>query len=169
MLYEADSLDVLTSEAYLTRLNNPTPWSSETMPHFRNMTRALCRVTESFGLGTGGKMAFVPLSPDPSKVGQLRNWIAETLAPLSEQQGMLGAHLLEGDGTASRTQTREKELRGDADGVADWLLLLEGYGFLGSVFERGPFERDALLEKGAATVGRFVSYSLSALLMESEI
>ena len=44
ILYEATSLDVLTSEAYLACLNHPTAWSSQTMPHFRNVTRTLCQV-----------------------------------------------------------------------------------------------------------------------------
>ncbi len=169
VLYEADSLDVLTSDAYLERLNNPTPWSLETMPHFQNMIRTLCRVTVSTGQGLGGKMAYVSLSPDPSRAGDLRKWIAENLATLVEQPGALGAHLLEGDDAASRVESREKELRGNADAVADWLMVIEGYSPLGSVFDQGALGQDALLEMGAASVGNVGNYSLGALLAESEI
>lgn len=168
VFYEAESLEALISDDYFERLNNPTSWSSELMPHFRNMTRTLCRITVTVGKGTGGKMSYVPLSPKPGQAKSLRNWIAKTIAPLGGQQGILGAHLLEGDDEASRIQTREKELRG-GDEVADWLLLLEGYDFPDSIFEKGPLQQCALLENGASMVGEITNYTLGAILMEAEI
>ncbi len=167
VLYEADSLDVLTSDAYLERLNHPTPWSSEIMPHFRNMVRTLCRVTVSRGRGVGGRMAVVPLSPEPARAEELRGRIAGDLATLVGQPGVLAAHVLEADGAASRIETREKELRGRSDSVADWLLVVEGYEPPGPVLAEGPLGRDALLDDGAASVGEVASYSLAVLLDES--
>src|SRR5262249_5515994 len=38
---------------YLTRLNDPTPWTTRMMPYYRGMTRGLCTVLGSFGLGLG--------------------------------------------------------------------------------------------------------------------
>ena len=43
ILYEVQDEGVLTSTPYLERLNNPTPWSRQMMPHHRNMVRGLCR------------------------------------------------------------------------------------------------------------------------------
>ena len=40
--YEVESPDVLSSRAYVERLENPTPWTSESMKYFRNMVRTVC-------------------------------------------------------------------------------------------------------------------------------
>ena len=50
-LYEVDGFDVLTSEAYLARLNDPTAWTRRIVPHMHNNSRTLCRVAASFGAG----------------------------------------------------------------------------------------------------------------------
>src|SRR5256886_12079346 len=39
VMYEVDQLATLQSEAYLERLNNPSPWTSKMMPNYRSMTR----------------------------------------------------------------------------------------------------------------------------------
>ena len=56
ILYEADSPEVLTGQDYLNRLNAPTPWTREVVASFRNVTRAICRVVYSAGIGQGGTM-----------------------------------------------------------------------------------------------------------------
>lgn len=43
VLYEVDELGVLASDAYLQRLNHPSPWTSKMRPHYRGMRRGLCR------------------------------------------------------------------------------------------------------------------------------
>lgn len=40
--YEVDSPAVLNSPAYLQRLENPTPWTSQAMQSFRGMVRTVC-------------------------------------------------------------------------------------------------------------------------------
>ena len=47
--YEVDSPAVLTSPAYLQRLENPTSWTQKTMTYFRNMVRTVCDVRRSAG------------------------------------------------------------------------------------------------------------------------
>jgi len=49
VVYEVSDVDVLSSAAYLERLNNPTPWTRKMMPHYRGMTRGLCSVMKSAG------------------------------------------------------------------------------------------------------------------------
>src|SRR3954466_1913838 len=53
VLYEVESLATLSSDAYLQRLNNPSPWTAKMMKHYRGMTRGFCSVSGSFGVGTG--------------------------------------------------------------------------------------------------------------------
>jgi hypothetical protein len=139
------------------------------MPHFRNMTRTLCRVAVSAGHGIGGFMSYVPLSPVPAKAHALRRSIAEAASPLVERPGTLAVHLLAGDDEASRIQTKEKDLRGSSDSVADWLLLVEGYSAQAPALATGPLGGEELLGMGAASVGAVSSYRLGALLAKDDV
>src|SRR5262245_30914614 len=47
--YEVDSPAVLTSPAYLQRLENPTPWTQKSMTYFRGMVRTVFDLDVSFG------------------------------------------------------------------------------------------------------------------------
>jgi hypothetical protein len=47
--YEVDSPAVLTSPAYVKRLENPTAWTRESMKHFRNMVRTVCDLRAAAG------------------------------------------------------------------------------------------------------------------------
>ncbi|NJO34593.1 MAG: hypothetical protein HC869_17135 [Rhodospirillales bacterium] len=47
--YEVDSPAVLTSPAYLRRLETPTPWTQKTMTYFRGMVRTVCDLRQSAG------------------------------------------------------------------------------------------------------------------------
>src|SRR4051812_16555055 len=44
VIYEVADLGVLTSAAYLQRLNSPTPWTAKMMKSYRGMARGFCRV-----------------------------------------------------------------------------------------------------------------------------
>src|SRR5258706_12951787 len=63
VIYEVEQLATLASDAYLERLNNPSPWTSKMMPHYRGMTRGFCSVAGSFGLGMGHAGLFIRVKP----------------------------------------------------------------------------------------------------------
>lgn len=115
VLYEAESLGVISSGPYLARLNDPTPWSRKMMPHHRNMVRGLCRVEASSGTALGLALLTV------------RSWSATTLdlAALSSRRGIVAAHLLRAIGEAP-PQTAEQKLRG-GDASPDVVALVTGY------------------------------------------
>jgi hypothetical protein len=50
--YEVATPDVLRSDAYLSRLNAPSPWTQKVVAQFRDVSRTLCRVGASAGMGT---------------------------------------------------------------------------------------------------------------------
>lgn len=58
-LYELTEPEVLTSEAYRERLDNPTPWTRRVMPGFRRMNRTLMSRTQDIGRGMGTLMDLV--------------------------------------------------------------------------------------------------------------
>ena len=127
VLYEVTNLGTITGEAYLERLNNPTPWSRKMMPHHRNMVRSLCRVRASFGGGLGQAVATIRFSlPPRGGLSVTRRLAAEVLPGLAARRGLSGACLLQSQPAASTPQTTEQKIRG-GDANADWVLLVCGY------------------------------------------
>jgi hypothetical protein len=122
VFYEAAKLATITRGHYVTRLNNPTPWSRKLMPHHRNMVRSLCLVRASFGAGIAHAMATIRFSPSRKPSASL----ARALRRISEKKGLSGAHLLESQPMAGMRQTTEQKIRG-GDAAADWVLLVCGY------------------------------------------
>jgi|SRR5581483_9140426 len=47
--YEVETPGILSSPAYVERLNSPTPWTREAMKSFRNMVRTVCDLTAAAG------------------------------------------------------------------------------------------------------------------------
>jgi len=124
VMYELQSYKTLTSPAYLTRLNHPTPWSVKMMPHHRNMVRSQCRVLDSFGGGLAGFMLTLRLSPQPGRDDALHALLRHGLRALVAQPGFTGGHLLQTQ-TPQAAATTEQKIRG-GDGVADWIVLVSG-------------------------------------------
>ena len=125
VIYEVEQLATLTSSAYLERLNNPSPWTSKMMPHYRGMTRGFCSVAGSFGLGMGHAGLLIRFKPATETASALRNWLLQDLLPpLPSRPGIGSVHLFEGALTPG--MTNEQRLRG-ADAGVDWALLVTGY------------------------------------------
>ena len=126
-LYEADSPQVLSGQDYLNRLNAPTPWTREVVVSFRNVTRAICRVLYSAGVGQGGTILTLRFDvPDSEAVAVSTLLRQQTLPPLVDSAGVVGLHLCRADDGGSRIETVEKKLRDQQTDVARWILLIEG-------------------------------------------
>jgi len=126
-LYEVETVHVLTGQDYLTRLNNPTPWTLRTVPHIRNVSRSLCRVGASFGCGQGGEILTIRLEASAGLEEKLRRYLTrEALPAVADRPGILGAHFGIADRSESEIDTEEKRARGSATRVPGWVILLEG-------------------------------------------
>lgn len=129
LLYEVEDLGVLTSAAYMERLNNPTDWTRETVPTVLEMSRNLCRVRASYGLGVGGFALTIRLEVSPDIREGFVQWVsAECLPGLVIRRGVVAAHVLEIDPEASGLKTAEKKLRAGDAPLADVAIIVEGYG-----------------------------------------
>ena len=154
ILYEVADAAVLTSAAYLERLNNPTPWSRKMMPRHMRMMRGLCRVVRSTGSSLGPGMLTIRLSPREGSEGRLEAWVA---AELPNQSGR--AHLLRSIAAPAIGQTTEQKIRG-GDSAPDWILLVNGEGAL----RADSLGEDRLVAQGAAPHPVFASYVLASQL-----
>jgi hypothetical protein len=126
-LYETADPEVMTSAAYLARLNAPTPWTKKATQGFRNTSRALTRVRASFGPGAGGILATVRLAVRPGKADAIVRAMADTLLPAAAAMAQIsGAHFCATDSAASAEKTAESRGRPDIRAAPDWIVLVEG-------------------------------------------
>ncbi|MEO8390907.1 hypothetical protein [Polaromonas sp.] len=125
VVYEVEQLSTLTSAAYLERLNNPSPWTTQIMPHYRGMSRGFCTVAGSFGVGLGNASLWVRFTPSPGSEPSLRARLLEEVLPqLPSKPGLGSAHLFEAAATPG--MTKEQSIRG-ADAPVAWVVLVIGY------------------------------------------
>jgi hypothetical protein len=91
-LYEAASIDVLTSGAYRTQLANPTAWTRRIMPGFRLMQRGICDVMASGGAGPGDAATVIHFRPTEAAEPAIRTRVAELVASLLAAKSIAAAH-----------------------------------------------------------------------------
>ena len=126
-LYEADNQEVLGGRDYLNRLNAPTEWTKRVVPSFRNVSRSICRVAFTSGVGSGGVILTMRFDIDAAdSAAAIDNLTARLLPPLALRKGIAGVHLCLAHEAISKIDTAEKKARADATLVPSWILLVEG-------------------------------------------
>jgi hypothetical protein len=138
-LYEVESPDVLTSDEYLTRLNNPTPTTRETLPYFRNTARLLCHLGASKGGSQGGMILTIRFDVARGREEGCRQYLSEKVVPTAYLGvGVVGVHFGVTDQSSSTVDTAERKIRGGTERVPGWVVLVEGVS--GARLERAAFE-----------------------------
>jgi hypothetical protein len=170
VLYELKDEAILTSPAYLARLNQPTPWTAKTMESVRALSRTLCGVAASHGDGVGAHLMAVRLAPQASLASQLQVRLDDLLAKLAQQPGLVGAHLLQREQAVARPDTIERQLRRHEDGFVDWVVVVEGYDAtaLGTSVKQ-LLSANSLEQHGAAQVSGFAGYQLQHLMCAEDL
>jgi hypothetical protein len=118
-LYSTTTFEVLDSPAYRTALANQTAWSRQNIARFKNMIRAVARITMSEGRGRGAVLGIIRLRP--ADADKLRTFVAQRLNP-EMLDGGISMHLLESDPTLSKSLTDDAT----NPGAADWFVLIDG-------------------------------------------
>ncbi len=127
MIYEIDTVETLSSEVYLERLNNPTPRTRDIAPRIVGQRRTACSITASAGDTDGGTIATLDVQPSPTTAEQLRSRLATRVLPeLVVRPGVFAGHLLVPDYGISKIRSVEKDLRGVPDQMTNWIVLVEG-------------------------------------------
>src|ERR1700719_1354895 len=71
-LYSTETFEVLDSAVYRTALANQTDWSRANITRFKNMIRAVARITISRGQGRGAVLGILRLRPETGGEEKLR-------------------------------------------------------------------------------------------------
>jgi hypothetical protein len=125
-LYETESAEVFGSQPYVERLNNPTPWTQNVMPHFRNMKRTASHVVMTAGVVDGGSIATIELTPNqPSRNLFIEALTSNLLPSLLRLPGIAAVHLCQPVPSPIRSPTKEQQLRVQPDATASWVILIE--------------------------------------------
>jgi hypothetical protein len=122
-LYSTETFEVLDSPAYRAKLANPTEWSAKTMARFKDMIRAVARITISRGTGRGAVLGIVRLRPQAAEQDALRATLKQRLDP-GDRAGIISMHLLESDAALSKPITGNPGA--SEPGAGDWYVLIDG-------------------------------------------
>jgi hypothetical protein len=120
-LYSTATFEVLDSDAYRTALANQTAWSKANINRFKNMIRAVARITVSRGVGRAAALGIIRLRPGGGK-DQLREALDALLDP-AELDGIIAMHLIESDPVLSKPLTKNAEA--SDPGAGDWFVLID--------------------------------------------
>jgi hypothetical protein len=121
-LYSTATFEVLDSPAYRTALANQTDRSKAVIARFKNMIRAVARITISRGVGRGARLGIVRLRPEAGYEQTLRTTLTGRLDPAT-LDGIIAMHLLESDAGLSGPTG---EIPAAESGAADWFVLIDG-------------------------------------------
>jgi hypothetical protein len=124
-LYETLDTDVLTSAAYLERLNAPTPWTVESIRAFTNLSRALADVAFTRASGDGAVMRVLRFdAARDADAATLRARLVERLQSIRLVGGVVGVHLCATQFDASAVKSVEKKDQVQVRPAA-WTVLIE--------------------------------------------
>jgi hypothetical protein len=121
-LYSTKTFEVLDSPAYRKALANQTDWSRANIARFKNMIRAVARITISRGNGRGATLGIVRLRPAMGSEDNLRATLRQAFDP-KKFDGVISMHLIESDPKLSKPLT-DKPSASDPGG-GDWFVLID--------------------------------------------
>ena len=121
-LYSTATFEVLDSPTYRTALMNPTDWSKKNLARFKNMIRAVARITISRGQGRGAALGIIRLRPASGSADKLRAALRDSLDP-EKLDGIISMHLIENDPALSKPLTDQPSASNP--GAGDWFALID--------------------------------------------
>jgi hypothetical protein len=122
-LYSTATFEVLDGPAYRTALANQTEWSKANIARFKNMIRAVARITISSGAGRGAALGILRLRPAGGSADKLREALRDRLDP-NGLDGIISMHLMESDPALSKPLTDNPSA--SDPGAGDWFVLIDG-------------------------------------------
>jgi hypothetical protein len=129
MFYETDGPEVLKSDAYLAALNRPTPWTKESLQHFRNPERNIYRLVVSAGRAPrldAPYLMTIRFDLAEATGDSDRAWLAEVWAPAIARLRLVSrVRLYQVDRNISGIMTSERSIYGGGPGQEQFLLFIE--------------------------------------------
>lgn len=129
MMYFTENAGVLGSDGYMARLDDPTPWTRESLGHFRNPSRNIYAVLADHGrtsLRESPYLITVRFDMAPAEEARIRSSVAGALVPGLAALSDVGRVRLYGiDALVSGIETAERKIYEGGPGSQCYLLLAE--------------------------------------------
>ena len=128
MYYETRTPEVMASKAYHAALNNPTPWTGESLTHFRNPARNIYRLLGGSGSSVAAATPFLAtirfnLTDDNESI--LSQYREKILPELTAQEDVVRARFWAIDEEISAIMTSERKIYNGGPGQQRYLLFIE--------------------------------------------
>ncbi len=163
-LYEAADLDVLTSGAYRTQLDNPTAWTARITARFTFMRRAICSVIADAGAGVGGFATVYHFHPAPDADARVRVWAEKIVSELVEMPQIVAAHCWVGAAGEPETPTSRLSAAAVAEKPVGWVLAIEAAGVAALKAAQARLNLVDIAATGIADWQPYPLYALSYVL-----
>jgi hypothetical protein len=114
-LYETDDAAVLSSAAYLARLNSPTEWTRRVLPAMRTMIRNAYRLVAASPepSSPATRLLTVRVQPHSGRGPYVRGWLAsDAVTTVGALHGVEGVGVYESDTSGTSVMTEERKLVG---------------------------------------------------------
>ncbi len=131
MVYETESAEIMRSGPYLHSQNNPTPWTRQSVSHFRDPLRTIYTLVAQTGDQPALDAPYLLLvrsnPPDrPDGEDEVIQWYAtEHLPRLGAVEGVHRARLYRVEPEISNLMTAERQVHGAAAGSQQFLAMYE--------------------------------------------
>ena len=129
MMYLTESADVLSSDGYMERLNDPTPWTRESLGHFRRPSRNVYTLLSTCGdtsLRESPYLVSIRFDIAPEAGNRIRSSIRNELLPGWAALPQAGRAQFYGiDTVVSGIETAERGIYEGGPGSQRFLLLAE--------------------------------------------
>ncbi len=149
--YETETAAVLSSETYLERLENPTPWTRRIMPSFTNASRTVCELVERTGDIVGGRVVTCHWRGAGGAFDAL-------LREFGESDGVTRAQLWRASG-AQTPATSEARSRGAPDELISGALVVDCLADADAEAVSARIETAVPRNSGAAEIGIYAFHS----------
>ncbi|ETN38563.1 uncharacterized protein HMPREF1541_06600 [Cyphellophora europaea CBS 101466] len=126
MFYDTKTPAVLTSDAYMTTLRNPTPWTREALAHFRDPVRDIFQRLAV--AGRPGKLAapyVTSLRFDLSEPVDEERYVGRWLEAVTAVASVSRARLYKADAAMGNAANAENRFHGGGPGTQAYLALIE--------------------------------------------
>ena len=163
-LYEADTLDVLTTGAYRVQLDNPTEWTKRVTSRFTFMRRAICDVIADAGQGVGGFATVFHFHPAPGAAAHVRAWAERLVPALVAMPQIVAAHCWVGAEGEPETPTSRLSIGAVADKPVGWVLVIEAADLASLQAAQQTVLASDAASHGAVDLRGYPMYGLSYVL-----
>ena len=129
MYYETDDAAVLASPAYHERLNDPTPWTTAMLQHYRNSDRTIYSLLAASGSPAQTEPPYVTtcrFNLDPATRARVQPGLADEWLPdLARRDQVIDVRLYRVDEEVSGIMTAERRIYGGGPGAREYLVMIE--------------------------------------------